>query len=78
MTTTKTFTTGRSQAVRIPKEFRFKESEIGIKKIGNTVILFSLEDALNDFLDAPPVTKAFGNSIREARNENLFTERSYK
>ena len=37
--TTRVFTNGRSQAVRIPKEFRFNESEIIINKIGDTVLL---------------------------------------
>lgn len=40
MNTAKVFTTGRSQAVRLPKEFRFKESEVGINKVGDLVILF--------------------------------------
>jgi len=34
------FTNGHSQAVRLPKEFRFNEAEVVIKKVGDTVILF--------------------------------------
>ena len=37
--TTKIFTSGRSQAVRLPKEFRFKGSEVYIKKEKGKVIL---------------------------------------
>ena len=40
MNTAKVFKTGRSQAVRLPKEFRFKESEVGINRIGDLVVLF--------------------------------------
>jgi len=40
MNTAKVFTTGRSQAVRLPKEFRFKEDEVGINKVGDLVVLF--------------------------------------
>jgi antitoxin VapB len=40
MNTAKVFTTGRSQAVRLPKEFRFNEAEVGINKIGDLVVLF--------------------------------------
>jgi antitoxin VapB len=40
MNTAKVFTTGRSQAVRLPKEFRFKGEEVGINKIGDLVVLF--------------------------------------
>ena len=35
----KIFTSGRSQAVRLPKEFRFKGSEVYIKKEKGKVIL---------------------------------------
>jgi virulence-associated protein VagC len=35
----KLFTHGRSQAVRLPKEFRFKGKEVRISRIGDRVIL---------------------------------------
>ena len=35
----KVFTSGRSQAVRLPKDFRFKGTEVYIKKEKGTVIL---------------------------------------
>ena len=38
-TTAKLFTNGRSQAVRLPKEFRFKGTEVKIRKEGRKVIL---------------------------------------
>ncbi len=37
----KLFKNGRSQAVRLPKEFRFKGDHVFIKKEGNKVILMS-------------------------------------
>lgn len=37
--TAKIFQNGRSQAVRIPKAFRFKGNEVKISKKGNKVIL---------------------------------------
>lgn len=40
MQTTRIFTNGNSQAVRLPKEFRFEGSEVVIKKVGDMVILF--------------------------------------
>ena len=39
MTTAKVFMTGRSQAVRLPKEFRFKGTEVEIFRRGDEVIL---------------------------------------
>ncbi len=35
----KIFTTGRSQAVRLPKEFRFNTKEVTIERQGDAVIL---------------------------------------
>ena len=39
----KIFKNGRSQAVRIPKQFRFQGNEVKIRKEGNKVILEPLE-----------------------------------
>ncbi|MBC7618072.1 MAG: AbrB/MazE/SpoVT family DNA-binding domain-containing protein [Candidatus Saccharibacteria bacterium] len=38
-TTAKVFITGRSQAVRLPKAFRFATSEVTIERQGDAVIL---------------------------------------
>ena len=37
--TAKVFTTGRSQAVRLPKAYRFNTDEVTIEKVGNAVVL---------------------------------------
>ncbi len=39
MQTASLFQNGASQAVRIPKEFRFEGKEVLIKKVGNNLIL---------------------------------------
>ena len=41
--TAKIFKNGRSQAVRLPKEFRLKGTEVSIRKEGDKVILEPLE-----------------------------------
>ena len=58
MQTAKIFTNGRSQAVRLPKDFRFSGDNVYIKKIGKIVVLMpkddpwsSLIDSLNQFTD---------------------------
>lgn len=38
----KVFQTGQSQAVRIPKEYRFAESEVSIRHFGNGVLLLPI------------------------------------
>jgi antitoxin VapB len=62
MQTAKIFINGRSQAVRLPKEFRFSGKDVFIKKIGKMVVLLpkddpwsplvsSLEQFSDDFMD---------------------------
>lgn len=41
--TAKLFTHGRSQAVRLPKEFRFPGKEVRVRRDGNRVILEPME-----------------------------------
>ena len=43
--TAKIFMNGASQAVRLPKEFRFDVDEVCIKRIGRAVLLFPKEAA---------------------------------
>jgi antitoxin VapB len=40
--TAKLFTNGHSQAVRLPKEFRFDGNEVGIHRVGDAVVLTPL------------------------------------
>ena len=39
MQTARVFTNGNSQAVRLPKEFRFDDNEVAITRIGDMVVL---------------------------------------
>lgn len=39
METAKLFVNGRSQAVRLPKEYRFEGDEVFIKRVGDAVVL---------------------------------------
>lgn len=39
METARVFSNGRSQAVRIPKEYRFQTDEVFINKIGDALVL---------------------------------------
>lgn len=56
MDTVKLFTNGGSQAVRLPKEYRFEGTEVYIKKVGQVVMLIphhapwqTLIDSLGQF-----------------------------
>jgi virulence-associated protein VagC len=43
--TAKLFMHGRSQAIRLPKEFRFEGTEVRVSKVGDTVILGADQEA---------------------------------
>ncbi|MFZ1343451.1 MAG: type II toxin-antitoxin system VapB family antitoxin [Thiothrix eikelboomii] len=49
----KVFQNGRSQAVRLPKEFRFNTSEVYIEKQGDRVILSPRPLSWDDFFESP-------------------------
>ncbi len=51
MQTAKLFTNGSSQAVRLPKEFRFLGNEVYAQKIGETVILIPKDKVWETFME---------------------------
>ncbi len=51
MQTAKLFVNGSSQAVRLPKEFRFEGNEVYAQKIGDTVLLVPKEKVWSTFLE---------------------------
>lgn len=67
MAVAKLFTHGGSQAVRLPKEFRFDGSEVHVRRVGNEVVLSAVAppgaDALIDAL------MAFGPGARIEREQ---------
>jgi antitoxin VapB len=44
MDTARLFQSGRSQAVRLPKEYRFAGTEVVVKHFGNGVLLLPVDD----------------------------------
>lgn len=51
METAKIFENGRSQAVRLPKEYRFSADEVFINKIGEIVMLIPKEKKWSGFIN---------------------------
>ena len=76
MRTAKLFRNGQSQAVRLPKEFRFDGEEVFIKKVGNVVMLIPVArswDSLLDSLDQfSPDFMDERNQPEQAPREELF------
>jgi len=66
MKTAKLFTNGRSQAVRLPKDFRFPGSDVYIKKFENIVILFAKDDPWASMIDS---LEKFSDDFMEDRTE---------
>lgn len=51
METAKLFQNGRSQAVRLPKNYNFSGKDVFIQKVGETVILFPKDKVWETFLE---------------------------
>jgi len=62
--TAKIFMNGRSQAVRLPKEYRFDTDEVYITKQGSKVILSAKQPTWDEFFDAKSV---FADDFLEER-----------
>jgi antitoxin VapB len=64
--TAKLFQNGRSQAVRLPKEFRFSGSQVFIKKAGNAVVLIPYQDSWQVLFDS---LNQFSEDYMESRDQ---------
>ncbi|MDG2989515.1 antitoxin [Candidatus Synechococcus calcipolaris G9] len=56
--TAKLFVNGNSQAVRLPREFRFEGNEVYIRKEGDHVILSPKRRSWRDFFETVPLASA--------------------
>jgi antitoxin VapB len=52
MQTAKLFQNGQSQAVRLPKEFRFEGREVFIKKVGGVIVLLPTHSPWDSFIES--------------------------
>ena len=72
MQTAKIFNNGRSQAVRLPKEFRLPGNDVFIKKMGNMVILIPKDDPWSSLLNS---LDQFTDDFMEDRNQPIQHDR---
>lgn len=69
------FMTGDSQAVRLPREFRFSTDRVAIRKEGDSVILTPpYRDWADYFERAPRVSEDFIAAMEEMRGTSLPLE----
>lgn len=73
METAKIFVSGRSQAVRIPKEYRFDADEVYINKVGNALILTPVEKLPDVFREG--LQNFTSDFMAEGRPNELPSER---
>ena len=66
MDTAKIFQNGRSQAVRLPKSYRFEEKDVYIKKIGDLVMLIPINAVWDEFLKG---LNNFSDDFMQERNQ---------
>ncbi|TGK05894.1 AbrB/MazE/SpoVT family DNA-binding domain-containing protein [Leptospira selangorensis] len=66
MNRAKIFKNGDSQAVRLPKEYRFKGKEVYIHKEGEIVVLTPIEDAVDRLWNT---LNEFSNDLKIERDQ---------
>lgn len=73
METAKIFENGRSQAVRLPKKYRFNTDEVIVQQLGKAVLLVPKEDLWETFMDG---LEAFTDDVfEEGRDQGALEER---
>lgn len=68
MTTAKLFWSGNSQAVRLPKEFRFEGNTVHIRRQGRQVIIEPISQDWTWLDDLPSFDSSLAQAVDELRN----------
>ena len=74
ISTAKLFMNGQSQAVRLPKEFRFEGKEVYIQKIGDKVVLSEHRQTWEQFFSQESV---FDDDFLSERDNTMAQERDF-
>lgn len=72
MDTAKLFQNGQSQAVRLPKEFRFRGEQVYVKRVGNAVVLLPYEAPWQSLLES---LSRFSDDFMQEREQPPLEER---
>jgi len=73
MTVAKVFENGRSQAVRLPKEYRFSTDEVMVNRIGDIVLLMPKGSKWDSFMKA--IDMFSDDFMAEGRDDQGVQER---
>ncbi|OGQ34430.1 MAG: virulence factor [Deltaproteobacteria bacterium RIFCSPHIGHO2_12_FULL_43_9] len=69
------FRNGQSQAVRLPKEFRMRGSEVYIKQFGNAVVLIPKDNPWQSLIEG---VKKFSSDYLSSRKQPSIQKRKIK
>ena len=72
MKTAKLFKNGESQAVRLPKEFRFAGDEVFIKRMGSAIVLLPKSKSWDTLISS---LSKFSPDFMDERNQPTQQER---
>jgi antitoxin VapB len=72
METARVFRSGNSQAVRLPKEFRFREDRVYVRRLGDAVILLPYSDPWRSLIDG---LARFSDDFMATREQGEVEER---
>ena len=72
MKTAKLFKNGNSQAVRLPKDFRFEGGSVYMQRLGNSVVLTPKDNPWKSLMDA---TERFTDDFMAERDQGEQPER---
>ena len=73
MQTVKIFQNGRSQAIRLPKEYRFNNTEVYINKVDDVIMLFPKTDEWSGLIAS---LDKFTDDFMDERNQPSIQERN--
>lgn len=73
MDTAKIFQNGKSQAIRLPKEYRFDGAKVYLKRIGNAVVLIPEQDSWQTLLES---LNQFSDDFMAARQQPPTQDRA--
>lgn len=68
----KLFQNGKSQAVRLPKEYRFSGDKVIIKRVGNAVILLPYQDSWQTLFES---LEQFSDDFMSDRRQQPETQK---
>lgn len=72
MDTAKLFKNGRSQAVRLPKAYRFSGKQVTLRKVGKGVLLMPEEGSWDSLIES---VSLFSDDFFEERDQGVHEQR---